>query len=302
MALFKKKNYNGITSNTPTHLQLGAGAFFKNFIVGTDTYASAKAGGKLIGATSGGGTFSAVPTINNISIDGGGSRVKGFADVPEWEVHLSANVKELSADSIRDALGLADIITTSTTEDVIPAGYSGIIKGRTGIEDTDYIENITWVGCITGSEKPVIIQLFNGLNEAGLTYNMTDDNNGTMALDFYAYNTLEEFMDDEVSAPFKIYYPTIAAASGNPVVSATATANSVLLTWRPINGATKYAVKSYSGSTYSTLDDTLTEPWFEVGSLSASTTYSYLVQAYVSGAWTPAENAAYNINVTTLAS
>lgn len=47
MGFFGKKNYNGITKKTVEHIQLDAGAFFKNFEVGKDDYASAKAAGSL---------------------------------------------------------------------------------------------------------------------------------------------------------------------------------------------------------------------------------------------------------------
>ena len=59
MGFFGKKTYNGITSKTTKHLQLDAGAFFMNFEVGKDTYESAKKAGKCLGATQGGGTFTA---------------------------------------------------------------------------------------------------------------------------------------------------------------------------------------------------------------------------------------------------
>ena len=299
MGLFSKKNYNGITTKTPQHLQLGAGALFKNFVIGTDTYSSAKAAGKLLGATQGGGKFVAKAKINNISVDGGGSRVMGFADVSEWDdIHLEVNLIELTADIIRDELALADI---TTLDSGALTGYKKI-TGRVGIADTDYITNITWVGCVTGSESPMYIQIKNGFNEDGIDLTFQDGDAGVIACSFHAYNALTEFINDQVTAPFEVYYPPIAAETAIPTVTARATSNSVLLTWNEVPSATKYAVKSYSGGTYTTLDDTLTEPWFEVTSLSASTTYYYLVQAYVNSAWTPAENAANNIAITTKSS
>ena len=62
----KKKSFNGLTKKTKENLMLDAGAFFKNFTVGEDTYETAKTGGKCIGATKGGGEFSAKPNMNII--------------------------------------------------------------------------------------------------------------------------------------------------------------------------------------------------------------------------------------------
>lgn len=296
MALFKKKNYNGITTKTPQHLQLGAGALFKNFTIGTDTYATAKAAGKLLGATQGGGKFVAKAAINNIQVDGGGSRVMGFADVSEWEdVHLEVNMLELTADVIRDALALADI--EEVTEGSL-AGYKHI-RGRVGIEDSDYITNITWVGCITGSDKPMYIQIMNGFNEDGIDLTFQDGSAGVLPCTFHAYNALSEFMNDDVKAPFDVVYPPINAETSIPTVTARGGDESILLTWNAVTGAEKYAVKSYSNSTYTTIDDTVTDTWYTVTGLTADTVYTYLVQAYVDGSWVPAENAAYNVTART---
>ena len=203
MGLFQKRNYNGITKKTVENLQLDAGAFFKNFIVGEDTYASAKAAGKIIGATDGGGSFRAVAAIRQITVDGAGTRVKGFANVDGWEVALGFTLKEMTTDALKDALGLADF--NKNEEDKLD-GYD-VITGRMSIEDGDFIENVTWVGCLSGSDKPIYIQLTSGFNEDGLTFNMQDKSEGSIACTFYGYNSLEEYMQDEVKPPFKIYRP-----------------------------------------------------------------------------------------------
>ena len=51
------RKYSGFTTETAQSLLLNAGAFFKNFDPATDTFDSAVAAGKLIGATKGGGEF-----------------------------------------------------------------------------------------------------------------------------------------------------------------------------------------------------------------------------------------------------
>ncbi len=203
MALFQKRNYNGITKKTVENLQLDAGAFFKNFIIGEDTYASAKEAGKIIGATDGGGSFRAVATIRQITVDGAGTRVKGFANVDGWEVSLGFTLKEMTTAALKDALGLADVNKDESTK---IEGYD-VITGRMSIEEGDFIENVTWVGCLSGSDKPIYIQLTSGFNEDGLTFNMQDKSEGSISCTFYGYNSLEEYMNDEVKPPFKIYRP-----------------------------------------------------------------------------------------------
>lgn len=204
MGLFGKKAYNGITSKTPQHLQLDAGAFFKNFNVGEDTYATAKAAGKCLGATQGGGTFTAKPTLRNIEVDGAVGRVKGLTDIETWEVSLSATLLEVTVESLMLSLAGA------TAEKGTPTGYTAI-KGKSGIADSDYIENITWIGSVTGSADPIIIQLENGLNEDGLAFDAAPKSEGKIKITFYSYNNLEDFETDTVSPAFAIYLPDVVA-------------------------------------------------------------------------------------------
>lgn len=203
--MLRRKHFNGFTKNTPQELQLDAGAFFKNFIVGTDTYASAKAAGKLLGATSGGGEFSAKPSMMKVAIDGVPERTKGLAFNDGWEVYIKATVINIIASVITAALGAA----TSESVDSVQ-GYTRV-RGKSDIGDDDFIENITWVGNITGQDKPIIIQIYNGLNEDGLGFKVADKDNGKVDLTFYAYYNPEEVAaaneETDITPPFDIWMP-----------------------------------------------------------------------------------------------
>ena len=98
------KKYSGFTTDTTKSLVLDAGAFFKNFVVGTDTFDSAVAGGKLLGATKGGGEFSAVPDVRQIEVDGVAGRAKGLEVINSWDVYLKAKVLEIKKSTIKTAL------------------------------------------------------------------------------------------------------------------------------------------------------------------------------------------------------
>lgn len=211
---FGKKAYSGITNKTPKHLQLDAGAFFIGFEVGTDTYASAKAAGKCLGATQGGGSFTAKPTLRQIDVDGAVGRVKGLTDIETWEVSMSATLLETTVDNIKAAL-VAAVATKGTGTEVsgngIPTNYTQI-KGKAGISDEDYISDITWIGCLSGSTEPIIIQIKNALNEDGLNLSFAPKSEGKVALNLYSYNSLEDFESDEVNPAFYIYIPDVEEA------------------------------------------------------------------------------------------
>lgn len=190
------KKYSGFTTETAKSLLLNAGAYFKNFDVSTDNFDSAVTAGKLIGATKGGGEFSAVPEIRQIEVDGVAGRAKGLETIDSWDIYLKANVLEVKEATIQSGLAASSVdASTNTNYDIITASNN--------LEVSDYIDNITWVGTLSGSDKPVIIQIFNALNTEGLKFSTTDKAEATISLTFYAHYT----QDDLDTPPFKIYYP-----------------------------------------------------------------------------------------------
>ena len=191
--------FSGFSAGTAKHLQLDAGAFLKNFDPAQDTWESAKAT-KLIGATSGGGSFSAVPTVRRIEVDGVKGAVKGLETIDEWAVTLTANVKEITAESIKLALGAASYEVDSSS----PANYTKI-TGNNQIQDADYLTNMAWVGRLSGSEKPVIIVVKNALSTNGLTISFADKAEGVIPVTITGHYT----QDDLETPPFEIYYPDV---------------------------------------------------------------------------------------------
>lgn len=191
--------FSGFTADTPKHLQLDAGAFLRNYDVSKDTWATAKAN-KLIGATAGGGSFSAVPTIRKVEIDGVKGAAKGLQDIDEWTVTMTANVKEITAESLKLALGAAESESATT-----PAGYTHV-TGKNQIDDADYLDNLTWVGRLSGSNDPVIIVVKNALSTNGLTISFADKSEGLIPVTVTGHYTA----DDLETPPFDIYYPKVS--------------------------------------------------------------------------------------------
>lgn len=190
----------GLTTKTPENLLLGAGAFFKGYDVAKDTPKTAAA--KLIGATQGGGSFNAVPTVRQIAVDGGKTYTKGLEELEEWVVTMVANAKEVTVDNLKAALGAAKVEDAAA-----PEGYKKI-TGKEQFEDADYLENITWIGTLKGSKTPVIIVMKNALSINGLALNVTDKNEAVIPITLTAHYDLANL--EEV--PYEIYYPTTTNA------------------------------------------------------------------------------------------
>lgn len=202
----KKKLYTGLTQKTKEHLLLDAGAFFKNFTVGTDNYETAVAAGKLIGATNGGGEFTAVATYRSITVDGAIGDIKGMTDIDRWDIALKVNVIEVTEDTLVAGLGAA-VVDKESDEN-----YS-ILTGRGYVDDTDYISNVTWVGCLSGNDKPVVIQVYNALSKDGLTVTMADKGNSVLALKFVGHYEPSD-TGASTEPPFKIFYPKTMTQEG----------------------------------------------------------------------------------------
>lgn len=190
------KKFSGFTKSTQEHLLLNAGAYFKNYEVEKDTYDTAVAAGKLLGATRGGGQFNAVPTVRQIQVDGVSGRAKGMEVIDDWDVSLQANVLEIKKETI-----VASLIA-SKVEDASVQGYEKITAKQV-IELDDYIDNVTWIGTVSGSDLPVIIVVKNALNTGGLQMKTEDKNESVLSMQFYGHYEQGEL--DE--PPFEIYYP-----------------------------------------------------------------------------------------------
>lgn len=198
---------SGASTSTPKHLLLDAGCFFKNYDL-TKTYAQNVAvAGAIIGATDGGGTFSAVPVVHNVAVDGVPTNTKGLHRIDEWTITMTARMKEITAENIAIALGAC---TTSTVASgsAAEAGVVGATKivADADIANGDYLTNLTWVGRLSGATDPVIIVMKNAFSLNGFSINPTDK---AEAVGEYTLTGCYDLADlDDV--PFAIYYPTVS--------------------------------------------------------------------------------------------
>lgn len=197
--MFRKK-YSGFTEKTPEKLLLDAGAFVKNYVVG-ESFEEIKAAGRIIGATQGGGEFSAKPNARQVQVDGVMGKAKGLELIDGWETYIKATIMEITPETLALSLGAADVVDFRDGE------YQRI-TARDNVEDTDYIENIAWIGNLSGSQKPVIIIVKNPLSIDGITLTPQDKNEAKLAITAYGHYA----PDDLETPPFEILYPKVATA------------------------------------------------------------------------------------------
>lgn len=200
------KPVTAVRPQTFERLLLNAGAFLKNFDLSTYTEYSAleealfgaiKDGTKALGATRGGGTFTATPTMRSIEADGKRYEFKGSTVIDTWDIKLTATLMEITPDNFVLALGTAE----KNEDKSFTTGKKTTIKLRTNIEDGDYIQNLVWFG--NTSKGLVAIALDNALNNTGVTLTFSDKGEGTLPVEFHAY---QDTVENNEYAPCAIYF------------------------------------------------------------------------------------------------
>lgn len=215
---YEKLPKTGYTKDTPQRFQLNAGALLENLTWVKDLEgASGKWSGDLIGATSGGSSISLVNTFRQAEIDGIFTAVVGGDSIESSEGKFEVNMIEWTANNLKRAL-LADVNTSDGTE--YPEGYE-VITTRREVKSTDYIENLAYVGTITGSNNPIIIIMHHAFPTGGLEFEPKDKQEGIYKLVFEARASADNAND--TSLPVTILFPNATdgvsgfAAQGNKI-------------------------------------------------------------------------------------
>lgn len=194
--MFNQKRITGQTSETKERLLLGAGIFAKGYVPGTDTLDSIKKSNKLLGATTGGGTFTATKNGHYLQIDGMPENTKGNYILDSWGTTLEITLQETTVETLKFALTAASTDTTTTE------GYTTIIP-KNGMEDEDYESSVSFVGRLSGSNDPVVITIFNAIATSDLRLNPQDGKESTIQVTLTGHYDPE----DPETPPFKIFYP-----------------------------------------------------------------------------------------------
>lgn len=192
-----------IRTETFQNLQLNAGIFLKDLdysaiadatALKTAIAAAIAAGTNILGATRGGGSFTATREWRTPEVDGMRYPFKGSDFVDTIEAYLSTTLIEVTPENIKAAFATADVTTS---------GKKTTIKVHTAVDvDTDYIDTLTWVGDIADG-RLVAITLKNAINTSDFSLTFTDKGEGTLTVEFHAR---QEEVDDYDEAPFEIVY------------------------------------------------------------------------------------------------
>jgi len=163
------RKFTVIPQNTFDALQLDAGVLLRQFNPANPV---APADADIICATTGGITISCTPSWSDLGsdVDNCPNNTKELKVLESWECKMSATSLGTDAESIRLALGAADI--NAETSAIVP---------RKDLEQTDF-SDVWWVGD-KANGGCVAVQLKNALATSGFSLKTTKNGKGNVSIE-----------------------------------------------------------------------------------------------------------------------
>lgn len=186
MARFTK-----IPTNTFQEIQMNAGIFCEEFNPATGEITG------MLGATTGGGSFSAAPEYSDFGedIDNCPKNTKELKRLDDITCTMSGTFVTLSAASVRRLMGAADIDSQDATH-IVP---------RRDLDVADF-DDLWWVGDYSDKNGATnggycAIHLINALNTSGFQLQSTDKAKGQFAFEFTGHYSISA----QDTVPYEVY-------------------------------------------------------------------------------------------------
>lgn len=186
--------YTKIPTDTFKNLQLNAGVLLKSFDVDTQTLSA----DSIVGATSGGVSFTAVPSSIDFGedLDNCPKGTKEMMHLDSWEAKMSGTFASVSKSLAKTLVGAADMSGSKITprNDFSAADFSDIWWVG------DYSE-INEDGTSAGKAGFIAIHLLNALSTGGFSIQSSDKGKGQFEFEFTGHYSME----DQDKVPFELY-------------------------------------------------------------------------------------------------
>lgn len=182
----------GITTDTCDRFIIDSGAVYVGFTDFTTP-------GTLMGATSGGSTFTIEQEIKSIEPDGAHGPLKGCRRIINSKAMLTVNFIEHTLDNFKRALVGSDSA-------VFNVNWDAITRDQV-IAAADYLSNIAIIGEVSGSANAMGIKLDNVIADGNFELSFTDKEEGVLAVTFTAHFDPADFEDGAVTEPWTLLWP-----------------------------------------------------------------------------------------------
>lgn len=191
---YEELKSSGITENTPKNIMLGAGTIHRGLALADGKWNFEES---LIGATSGGSSFSITPEFMDIEVDGATVKVKGLQQKVGETATMEVNFIEMTPELLKMCV-VGDTEASTDYE-----GYSEI-RSRARVQESDYIENLAYVGKKTDG-TPIIIIFEQAICTSGLSVEGRNKEAGVFTGTFECVADISPEAD---TLPWRILYPT----------------------------------------------------------------------------------------------
>jgi len=183
--------YTQMPTDVFKNIQMNAGVLVKSFTPSTQTI------GGILGATSGGVSFTATPTYTDFGddIDNCPKNMKELKKLESWEAKMSGSFVSVTASLAKTLVG-AGVIDSSDSTHIVP---------QSDIASTDF-EDIWWVGDYSDVNSGdnagfCAIHMKNSLSTGGFQIQSTDKAKGKFNFEFTAHYA----MSSPSTVPFEIF-------------------------------------------------------------------------------------------------
>ena len=185
--------YTQIPTNTFKELQLNAGILTSDFAPTTGTVES----NAMLGATSGGISFTATPTYTDLGddIDNCPKNMMELKKLESWEVKMSGTFLTVNTAQAKSLIATADIGSPDTTK----------VTPRNDVAPADF-KDIWWIGDYSDKNGAtnggyIAIHMMNALSTGGFQLQSGDKAKGQFAFEYTAHYS----MDAPDTVPYEIY-------------------------------------------------------------------------------------------------
>lgn len=185
--------YTQIPANTFKELQLNAGILTSDFAPTTGTVES----NMMLGATSGGISFTATPTYTDLGddIDNCPKNMMELKKHESWEVKMSGTFLTVNTTQAKSLIATADIGSPDTTK----------VTPRNDVAPADF-KDIWWIGDYSDKNGAtnggyIAIHMMNALSTGGFQLQSGDKAKGQFAFEYTAHYS----MNAPDTVPFEVY-------------------------------------------------------------------------------------------------
>ena len=185
--------FTQIPANTFKELQLNAGILTSDFAPTTGTVES----NMMLGATSGGISFTATPTYTDLGddIDNCPKNMMELKKLDSWEAKMSGTFLTVNTTQAKSLIAAADIGVSDKTK----------ITPRNDVALTDF-DDIWWIGDYSDKNGAtnggyIAIHMMNALSTGGFQIQSGDKAKGQFAFEYTAHYS----MNAPDTVPFEVY-------------------------------------------------------------------------------------------------